>query len=68
MRLCRSEVARMKDKIIKILNSIWVFIDAISALVLLAFLFSIVCFLAISAIAGALWLFDFIFLGGVIFG
>lgn len=58
----------MKDKIIKILNSIWVFIDAISALVLLAFLFSIVCFLAISAIAGALWLFDFIFLGGVIFG
>lgn len=58
----------MKNKIIEILNSIWEFIEAVSALVLLAFIFSLICFLAISAVGGALWLFDFIFLGGVIFG
>ena len=58
----------MKNKIKEIAESIWVFIQAVSALVLLAFIFSLVCFLAISAVAGALWLFDFIFLGGVIFG
>lgn len=58
----------MKDKIIEILKSIWVFIEAVSALVLVAFLFSLILFLGISAIAGALWLFDFLFLGGVIFG
>lgn len=58
----------MKDKIIEILNSIWVFIQAVLALALLAFIASLVLFLAISAVAGALWLFDFLFLGGVIFG
>lgn len=58
----------MKNKIIEILNSIWTFIDAVSALVLLAFIFSLILFLAISAVGGALWLFDFLFLGGVIFG
>lgn len=58
----------MKDKIIKTLNSIWVFIEAVSVLVLLAFIASLILFLAISAVAGALWLFDFLFLGGVIFG
>ncbi len=58
----------MKNKIIEILNSIWTFIEAVSALVLLAFIFSLILFLAISAVGGALWLFDFIFLGGVIFG
>lgn len=58
----------MRDKVIEILNSIWTFIEAVSALVLLAFIFSLILFLAISAVGGALWLFDFIFLGGVIFG
>lgn len=58
----------MKDKFIETLQSIWVFIQAVSALVLLAFIASIILFLGISAIAGALWLFDFLFLGGVIFG
>jgi hypothetical protein len=58
----------MKDKIIEILKSVWVFIEAVSALVLLAFIFSLICFLAISAVGGALWLFDYLFLGGVIFG
>jgi hypothetical protein len=58
----------MKDKIIEILKSIGVFIEAVSALVLLAFIASIILFLAISAIAGALWCFDYLFLGGVIFG
>ena len=58
----------MKDKIIEILTSIWVFIQAISALVMLAFIFSLILFLGISAMAGAVWLFDFLFLGGVIFG
>lgn len=58
----------MKDKIKKISEGIWVFIEAVSALVLVAFLFSIICFLAISAVGGAVWLFDYLFLGGVIFG
>jgi hypothetical protein len=58
----------MKNKIIEILKSIWVFIQAVSALVVLAFLLSIICFLAISAVGGAVWLFDYLFLGGVIFG
>lgn len=58
----------MKDKIKKIAESIWVFIQATSALVLLAFIASIILFLAMSAIFGAVWLFDFLFLGGVFFG
>lgn len=58
----------MKDKIKKIAESIWVFIQAVSALVCLAFIFSLILFLGISAVAGALWCFDFLFLGGVIFG
>ncbi|MBR5144375.1 MAG: hypothetical protein IKW53_04925 [Clostridia bacterium] len=58
----------MKNKIKKIAESIWTFIQATSALILLAFIFSLILFLAISAVGGALWLFDFLFLGGVIFG
>ena len=58
----------MKNKIKKIAESIWTFIQAASALVLLAFIVSLVLFLAMSAIFGAVWLFDFIFLGGVFFG
>ena len=58
----------MKDKIKKIAESIWVFIQAVGALICLAFIASIILFLAISSIAGAVWLFDFLFLGGVIFG
>lgn len=58
----------MKDKIKKIAESIWIFIQATSALVLLAFIASLILFLAMSAIFGAVWLFDFIFLGGVFFG
>ena len=58
----------MKDKIIKIADSIWVFIQAVGALICLAFIASIILFLAISSIAGAVWLFDILFLGGVIFG
>lgn len=58
----------MKDKIKKIAESIWAFIQAVSALACLAFIASIILFFAISAVAGAVWLFDFIFLGGVIFG
>lgn len=58
----------MKKKIKKILKSIGAFLDAVSALVLLAFIFSLILFLAISAVGGAVWLFDYLFLGGVIFG
>ncbi len=58
----------MKDKIKKTAESIWVFLQAISALVGLAFIFSLILFLGISAVAGALWCFDYLFLGGVIFG
>ena len=58
----------MEKKIKEILESIWVFIQAVGSLILLAFIASIILFLAISAIAGAVWLFDFLFLGGVIFG
>lgn len=58
----------MKDKIKKIAKGIWTFIQATSALVLLAFIASIILFLAMAAIFGAVWLFDFLFLGGVIFG
>ena len=58
----------MKDKINEIVESIWVFIQAVVALVLVALIFSFVCFLAISAVSLALWCFDFLFLGGVIFG
>ena len=58
----------MKDKIIKIAESIWAFIQAVGSLILLAFIASIILFLAISSIAGAVWLFDILFLGGVIFG
>lgn len=58
----------MKDKIIEVLKSIGAFIEAVSALVLLAFIFSLILFLAISAVGGAVWLFDYLFLGGVIFG
>lgn len=58
----------MKNKIKEILDSAWVFLQAISALVCLAFIFSLILFLGISAIAGALWCFDYLFLGGVIFG
>ena len=58
----------MKDKIIKIAESIWVFIQAVSALALLAFIAFVVLFLAMTAIFGAVWLVDFLFLGGVIFG
>ena len=58
----------MKDKIKKIAEGIWTFIQATSALVLLAFIASLILFLAMSAIFGAVWLFDFLFLGGVIFG
>ena len=58
----------MEKKIKEILESIWVFIQAIGSLILLAFIASIILFLAISSIAGAVWLFDFLFLGGVIFG
>ena len=58
----------MKDKIKEIVEGAWEFIKAVLALVLVAFLFSIICFLAISAVGGALWLFDYLFLGGVIFG
>ena len=58
----------MKNKIIKIAESIWVFIQALAALSCLAFIASIILFFAISAVGGAVWLFDFLFLGGVIFG
>ena len=58
----------MKDKIKEIAESIWVFIQAVAALVCLAFIAFVVLFLAITAIFGAVWLFDFLFLGGVIFG
>lgn len=58
----------MKDKIKKIAESIWVFIQAVEALILLAFIAFLILFLTISAIGGAVWLFDFLFLGGVIFG
>ena len=58
----------MKNKIKKIAEGIWTFIQATSALVLLAFIASIILFLAMAAIFGALWCFDFLFLGGVIFG
>ena len=58
----------MKNKIKEILESVWVFIQAISALIGLAFIFSLILFLGISAVAGALWCFDYLFLGGVIFG
>ena len=58
----------MKNKLKKLAEGIWTFIEAVSALVLVAFLFSLILFLGISAIAGALWLFDYLFLGGVIFG
>lgn len=58
----------MKNKIKEILQSIWIFIQAVSALVGLALIFSLTLFLTISAIGGAVWLFDFLFLGGVIFG
>lgn len=46
----------MKDKIIKIAESIWAFFQAVGALICLAFIASIILFL------------DFLFLGGVIFG
>ena len=58
----------MKNKIKKIAESIWTFIQATSALVVLAFIGSIILFLAMAAIFGAVWLFDFIFLGGAFFG
>lgn len=58
----------MKDKIIEILQSIWAFMQAVSALVFLAFIASLILFLIISAVFGAVWCFDYLFLGGVIFG
>ena len=58
----------MKDKIKKISESIWTFIQATSALILLAFIAFIVLFLAMSALLGALWCVDILFLGGVFFG
>lgn len=58
----------MKDKIKKIAESIWAFIQAVSALVFLAFIASLILFLIISAVFGAVWSFDYLFLGGVIFG
>lgn len=51
-----------------ILNYIWVFIQAVLALVLLAFIVFFILFLAMSALFGALWCIDILFLGGVIFG
>ena len=58
----------MKEKIKEIAQSIWVFIQAVSALVGLALIASIVLFLIISAIFLAVWCFDKLFLGGVMFG
>ena len=58
----------MRNKIKKIAESIWIFIQATSALVLLAFIAFIVLFLAMSALFGALWCVDVLFLGGVLFG
>ncbi len=58
----------MKEKIKEIAESIWIFIQAVSALVGLALIASIVLFLAFSAIFLAVWGFDKLFLGGVMFG
>ena len=58
----------MKNKIKEIAESIWIFIQATSALVLLAFIAFIVLFLAMAALFGALWCIDILFLGGVMFG
>lgn len=58
----------MKNKIKEIAKGIWTFIQAVSALVLLAFITFLVLFLAMSVLFGALWCIDILFLGGVIFG
>ena len=58
----------MKNKIKEIAGSAWVFIQAVAALVFVAFIFFLILFLGITAVAGALWCFDYLFLGGVIFG
>ena len=58
----------MKNKIIEILNHIWAFIQALAALAFMAFIVSLILFLAISAVYGAVWSFDKLLLGGVLFG
>ncbi len=58
----------MKDKIIETLFKAWEFIKATIALIFIAFIFSLVCFLTISALYLSLWSFDYLFLGGAIFG
>ena len=58
----------MKNKITGIAYSIREFVKAVAALVCVALLFSLLLFLAISAVVGALWCVDLLFLGGGIFG
>ena len=58
----------MKDKIKEILESIWVFIQAIGALMVLAFIAFVILLLAFIVIFGAVWCADKLMLGGAIFG
>ena len=58
----------MKNKIKEIARGIWTLIQAVLALVLLAFIAFLVLFLAMSVLFGVLWCIDILFLGGVIFG
>ena len=58
----------MKDKIKEIAESIWVFIQAVGALILLAFIAFLILLLAFIVIFGAVWCADKLMLGGVIFG
>ena len=58
----------MKDKIKNIAESIWVFIQATGALIVLAFIAFLLLFLAFVVIFGAVWCADKLMLGGAIFG
>lgn len=58
----------MKNKIKEIIGGIWIFIQAVLSLVLLATIAFFVLLLAMSVLFGALWCIDILFLGGVIFG
>lgn len=58
----------MKHRIKEIAENIWDAVCGIAGMIYLAFIFCLLCFLAITAVFGALWCFDKLILGGVIFG
>jgi hypothetical protein len=58
----------MKHRLKEIAENIWEVVCGIAGLLYLVFIFFLLCVLVLSAVLGAVWCIDKMFLGGVMFG